>query len=81
MTPYKTQRHAWAIETGEGTLIGVYRMSQRPLAPWHDGCRVALFRTRAQAREYLKRVKGEKRRGLYPDARVVRAKVSIRVSV
>ncbi len=71
---------AWAIdsrsEEGHG-LIGRYWWfnHKSPVIPPHmEGCKIALFTTRALARKGLETVKGT-----WENARVIKAKVTIEV--
>lgn len=66
---------AWAIDLRyldheSWSLTGVFWFRGSAPDPWHDGCRTALFRTRAAARAHLKE---RVRRG-----RVVKVSVLIR---
>lgn len=71
------ERLAWAITTGTpNDFIGVGWFDDFG-RPWNDGLRVALFRTRAEARRHLGRVKGPTDRGRFPLARVVRVEICI----
>lgn len=73
------ERLAWAITTGTPhDLIGVGWFDDFG-RPWNDGLRIALFRTRAEARGHLGRVKGPVDRGRFPRARVVRVEIHIMV--
>lgn len=68
----------WAIRCGEGLgFVGIYRMDhQQIVEPWR-ALTTALFGTRREARDHLPRVKGPADRGLYPNARVVRVRVTV----
>jgi hypothetical protein len=76
---------AWAIDLRlygkSGCFLGVLGYEPRPPA-WRDGCRIALWRTRNEARAalYIKRATGgEWARDHYLNlARVVRVRVEIR---
>lgn len=51
---WKQTHHAWAVWHRDAErLAGVFYFGTN-LQPWHDGCRVALFRTREQARAAIK---------------------------
>ena len=72
---------AWAIDTrseeGRG-LIGRYWWfnHKAPEIPPHlEGCKIAIFKTRALARKNLESV----REYSFPNARVIKAKVTIEV--
>ena len=69
-----TSFSAWAIATGEKGFIGRYWwFGGKPTIPIHlEGCRTALFTTRALARENLYYVKSS-----YPKARIVRVSVNL----
>lgn len=78
-------RIGWVINTGNpktrfyDNYIGVFWFDfNTPLKPWHDGMRVAIFKTRKIARLHLAKVKGEAIRGKYPHAFVERIEVIIR---
>ena len=68
----------WAIDSREPPyrLIGVYWFQYAP-CPSNRGCTVALFKTRAEARKALKRVKGPYDRGGFPKAAVVKVRVTV----
>ncbi len=67
----------WAILTGAG-FIGPFWLSHGQ-QPGPHMLPVALFLTRERARRSLPLVKGPKDRGRFPDARVVRVSVTVRV--
>ena len=67
--------YAWAIDTGEGGLIGRYWFVSNGIPLHLEGCKTALFTVRRIAREYLPRVKSS-----YPNARVVRVSVLVELT-
>jgi len=80
----KKQHKAWAIDNGgkavfqtsRGLLSKYFRFDgQPPFIPWNmDGYKSSVFDTREEARSALR---GAKKR--YPQARVVRVKVTVEV--
>ena len=68
-------KHAWAIETPEFRLLGHGWFGWVVEVPHVNGCRIALWRTRREARQALR----EKVRSCMPKARVVRVIVIIKV--
>lgn len=82
MSEILIRRYAWAISTGSsalgGALAGYGWFAPLILQPpWQNGLRIAFFRTRADARAHLGRVKGPLDRGRFPRSRVVRVKIRI----
>lgn len=69
---------AWAIATDgfDGGYVGVFWFS--PVPEHVDGQRLCIFATRKKARKYLALVKGPSDRGKFPDARVVRVRITVR---
>lgn len=77
--------YRWAITTdshrliGVGRFIGAGRRLESVTTKYPYLISTMLFRTRQEARGALPHVKGPKERGLFPDARVVRVSVLIKV--
>ena len=58
-TEFVMDSKAWAVDTNEpkGSYLGIYAFDPHTKTEaWQDGCRVALFRTRDEARMELKKV-------------------------
>jgi hypothetical protein len=76
----KGRFHAWAIHTNTGghSFIGRYwwfNTTSPKIPPHMEGCHIALFKTRAIAREHLPSV----RRYSFPKAKVVRVIMTVEV--
>jgi len=82
----KKQFKAWAIETNDATVLnkkivrstflGRYYFHQSKIQPSNEGCTIALFDTRKEARKALRKMKN----GHYvahPNAAVRRVRVTI----
>jgi hypothetical protein len=73
------KRHAWAIalDPRAGALAGIFYFTGSDPMPYHDGMRIALFRTRQQARDAFaeRSIKTS-----WPKARVVGVSITFEVT-
>lgn len=68
---------AWVVDTNSFSYLGIYAFDpSTKTRPWQDGCLVALFRTRDEARKELKRLHVE-HPGYFPKATVRHVVVTI----
>jgi len=76
MTAASLKGDAWAIELGPrtGKLAPVSIYAMKPEQPWHSGTRIALFASRALARQ-AKPIAAK----IWPNAMVVRVHVGLEV--
>ena len=74
---FEERLKAWAIRVNSG-FIGHGSYGWMFDYPWVNGVRVCFWATRALARRGLEGMRGPAKRGLFPEARVVRVEVVIR---
>ena len=71
---FKACQHHWAIDSQDGGLLGVFCFDQYYKRPYFQSLTTALFETRHEARDALRKIKG-KAYVAWPDARVVKVDV------